>query len=321
MRVAAGIDRARYVVRDDRLDLGEPLELGGQRHDRLVGALARVRVGAVGTGCQHRELDPQRPLLAEAHAERTRRLAVQERVAVHLRVVLHQIAGAIGAERLLVRDRGQGQFAFQAVLDAAEVDVGEDRGRGAALHVGDATTIDPAVDQLTAPRVFGPAKAVVGDREHVDVAIEHEVAAGRAAVETGDDVGHFRVWRDDPASKAATLEIGGQEGRHGARIAWRVGALVAHELAQERDELIAVLLDPVEQLLAVLAHCWFSSCMPDARCRLVTARTAGSSPATVDRYCGAPNRPGRCRATCPRRRPAGCGRAHAVRNPESCARA
>ena len=72
-----------------------------------------MRVGPVGAPGPDRELEPEWPFLTEANGERTARLTVQQAVTVDLGVMLHQIAGAPRAERLLVRDRGERQPSFR----------------------------------------------------------------------------------------------------------------------------------------------------------------------------------------------------------------
>ena len=239
------------VVGEFGPDRRQLLEARGESHGDLGGACRRVRVGAVRAGRPHRELEPQRALLAEAHAERARRLAVEERVAVHLRVVLHEIAGAVGAERFLVGNGREGETPFEAVLDPRQIDVGPDRRRGAAFHVGGAAAVDFPIDELAAPGVLRPSEAVVGNGKHVDVAIEHKMLAGLAGREGRDDVRHLGVGRDDAIVESARSELAGDEVGCRARVARWVGAPAAHEGSQECDQRVAILVDPDLQLLAI----------------------------------------------------------------------
>src|SRR5262245_24171007 len=108
----------------------------------------------IGTVCPrraHADLQPERPLFAKADAEGARRLAIEERIAVHLRMVLHEVARTVGPEGFLVGDGGQRQLAAELLRETIEIDVSENRGGGAGLHVGDATAIDLAVHHLPAP--------------------------------------------------------------------------------------------------------------------------------------------------------------------------
>src|SRR5579871_694364 len=98
--------------------------------------------------------------------------------------MLGQVARAPRPEGLLVRHRRQRELAVELGLDLVEVEEGEDRRRGAALHVAGAAAVNLVVDQLAAPRITRPAGAVA-DREHVDMAIERQMASRLAGVERG----------------------------------------------------------------------------------------------------------------------------------------
>src|SRR5262249_38943325 len=103
---APGIDGTADVVRDLRLDGSQLLQLGGDGHGRLGGALAGVGVGAVRARRAHRDLQPQWPLLAQAHHKRARGLAVEERITVDFWMVLHEVARTVGPEGFLIRYGG-----------------------------------------------------------------------------------------------------------------------------------------------------------------------------------------------------------------------
>src|SRR5216117_147975 len=96
-----------------------------------------MRVRAVRALRPQRELEPERPFLAEPDGERAARLAVQAAVAVDLRMMLHQVPRAPRAEGLLVGDGGERELALEMLAHAMEIVVGEDRRRGPRLHVGD----------------------------------------------------------------------------------------------------------------------------------------------------------------------------------------
>ena len=74
------------------------------------------------------------------------------------------------------------------------------------------------------------------------------------AIEAADDVGHLRMRRDDAIRKIALRQEAGDELGGAARVAWRVRALVPHEFLQEAHEIVAVALDPVQQLLTSRIH-------------------------------------------------------------------
>src|SRR6516164_4838504 len=132
-------------------------------------------IGAVRASGAHREFEPQRPLLAKAQRPRTARLAIEAAMAKYLRVVFGEVAGSPGPKRLLVRHRRQCQPPMQFLAQLVEIEKGEDRGRGAAFHVAGAAPVDAAVNQRPAPGVLRPALAVA-NREHIDMAVEREVA-------------------------------------------------------------------------------------------------------------------------------------------------
>src|SRR5262245_49203632 len=149
-----------------------------------------MRVGPVGPPGPYRELEPEWPFLTEANGERTAWLAVQQAVAVDLGVMLHQIPGTPWAERLLVRDRGERQPSLQMVADTVQVIVSEDRGRCAGLHVRHPAAVDLAVCDCPAPRAVRPVLVLLVDREHVHVAVEHQMMPGRWPYEGAHDVRH-----------------------------------------------------------------------------------------------------------------------------------
>src|SRR5688572_9623397 len=196
-----------------------------------------MRIGAMRTRSIDRDLEPERTLLAEPDAEGTRWLAVEQCIAVHLRMMLHEVSRAIGSERLLVGDGSQCQLALEVLSEPMQIDIREDRSSGAGLHVGDAAPVDLAVGDLAAPRVLGPAGAVIGDRENINVSIEDEMPAFAGAIEAADDVGHLRMRRDDAIRKIALSQEAGDELGGAACITWWVRTLVAHEFLQKAYEI------------------------------------------------------------------------------------
>ena len=64
-----------------------------------------MRISAMGALGAHGEFEPQWAFFAEAQCPRAARLAAQAAVAEHFRVVLGQVAGSVGPERLFARHR------------------------------------------------------------------------------------------------------------------------------------------------------------------------------------------------------------------------
>ena len=174
--------------------------------------------------------------------------------AVNFRMVLHEIARTVGPKGLLIRDGGQRELAAELILETMEVGIRKDRRRRAGLHVGDAAAVDLAVDNLSAPRIARPPRAVVGHREDVDVTIEDEMAARMRAIEAADEVGHLGVGRDDAVGQSVQIQELLHEFGNLAGIPGGIGALVPHERLQEAHEVLAVAIDPVQDLLACRAH-------------------------------------------------------------------
>ena len=168
--------------------------------------------------------------------------------------MLHKVAGAIRSERLLVGDGRQRELAFELVLEAVQICIREDRCRRSGLHVGDAAAVHLAVDDLAAPRVFAPPGSVVGHWEHVDMAVEDEMAAGRRALEGADDVRHLVMRRDDAIGQPFLIQKVGNERSNLAGVAGRVRALVLNEGLQEAHKLLAIAFDPIQKLLTFRAQ-------------------------------------------------------------------
>jgi hypothetical protein len=143
---------------------------------------------------------------------------------------------------------------MQFLAQLVEIEKGEDRGRGAAFHIAGAAPVDAAVDQRPAPWVLRPAIAVA-DREHVDMAVEREVAARLPGRERRDDVRHRLLWRDHAILDATPVKQPADVSGRRPRIPRRVGARAADEPAQKIDQHVAVALDPLQQLSLATLHC------------------------------------------------------------------
>src|SRR4051794_11039738 len=90
-----------------------------------------------------------------------------------------------------------------------------------AFHVAGAATVDSAIDDLATPGV--PCPFVLRDRKYIDVSVQHEMAAGVATLESGDDVRHLRVGREDARFQPCIAERLLQERGGGTRVAGRIG--------------------------------------------------------------------------------------------------
>ena len=137
------------------------------RH-RLDGVDAEPRARSVGLFAVQRDLAPDRALVADADAVGAERLGDDQRVGDD-QALLDEPAHArvADADRLLV---GDGALDDPAGPARASQGLDGDHLRGqAALHVGGAAAVDPAVAQLPAEGVRGP---VVADRDDVVVAVE-----------------------------------------------------------------------------------------------------------------------------------------------------
>src|SRR5262245_56868622 len=86
------------------------------------------------------------------------------------------------------------------------------------------------------------------------MAIEDEMAAGVAAVEAADDIRHLGMGRDDAVGLGFLLQKTGDEAGGRARVAGGIGAAVLDESLQETHEIVAVAIDPIEQLLTPRVH-------------------------------------------------------------------
>ena len=146
--------RRRRRRRARRRELGQVLEVDDHPCRDLGGAGVRC-VYAPCAARSHGEPEPERPFLAEADRQRAARLAVQQAVAVDLRVMLDQVAGAPRPEGLVVGDGGEGQPPGQSIAEPVQIAIGEDRGRRPRLH-GHPPPVDPALCDRAAPRAMGP---------------------------------------------------------------------------------------------------------------------------------------------------------------------
>ncbi len=218
------------------------LQLGERGDDRRRGAVrvaALERHRAVGHAPEQVDAQPDRALgdVADLAAFR---LAADRAVDPLAAAAGHEVPGA-EHHPLLVDQRGDDDPARER--SGADDGVGgEQHRRNAGLHVGRAAAPDLAVAELGAERIDRPRRQVaLGD--HVGVALEHERAAGRVALDGGDHigpaVGDGVEARLPPERPHLGLDELGR--RRLAQAALRVEhARDAHELARELDERIGV---------------------------------------------------------------------------------
>src|SRR5207248_449520 len=150
---------------------------------------------------------------------------------------------------------------------------------GAAFHIAGAASVDAVADELAAPWVLRPAGAIA-DREHVDMAIEGEVASGLPRFERRDDVRHDLVRRDDAKFYAMPRQVLADVLRRFARVAGRVGAGAADKAAEEIEQHLSVALDALQQLRLAAFHLPSSGCAhassTRSRTQLSISWTSGS---------------------------------------------
>jgi hypothetical protein len=80
------------------------------------------------------------------------------------------------------------------------------------------------------------------------------MTARRAALERADDVRHRRLRRDDAKRELVGFEEAGDVLGGQRRVPRRVRALGPHEIAEEADDGLAVLVDPFRELTLEVVH-------------------------------------------------------------------
>src|SRR5262249_32648223 len=96
------------------------------------------------------------------------------------------------------------------------------------------------------------------DREHIEVAVERQMAPGATRLEARNDVGHRWLRCDEPVGKTVSVEKPADVSGGIARVARWVGAAAANEFLQELDQQVAVAVDAVEKLLLGGVHVGFN---------------------------------------------------------------
>jgi hypothetical protein len=77
---------------------------------------------------------------------------------------------------------------------------------------------------------------------------------GVGTVESANDVWHLGMRRNDTVGQPLLVENGGDEFGRAAGVAGWVGTSMPDEVLQEADKLIAVKLEPIQQLVASRTH-------------------------------------------------------------------
>ena len=93
------------------------------------------------------------------------------------------------------------QPSLQMVADTVQVIVSEDGGRRAGFHVSHPAAVDLAVRDRPAPWAVRPGIVLLVDREHVHVAVEHQMVTGSRPREGAHDVWHAGLGRDHAEGK------------------------------------------------------------------------------------------------------------------------
>ena len=154
------LEHGNEVVRSAHRHLRHLLERGDDGAGDLVGTPAGVRIGAMAAGSANGDGDPDRRLLAEADAQRARRLARQQAIAHHqVAAVLEHPARSPRPERLLVGDGGVGQPTLEPIAHGMQVQECERDAGEPAFHVAGSPPIDAAIDDLAAPGVLASIRA------------------------------------------------------------------------------------------------------------------------------------------------------------------
>jgi hypothetical protein len=86
------------------------------------------------------------------------------------------------------------------------------------------------------------------------MAVEDEMAPGLGAIVAANDIRHLGMGRDDAVGQASPFQELANEFGGVARVAGGIGTTVLDESLQEVHEIIAVAIDPFEQLSTPRVH-------------------------------------------------------------------
>ena len=216
---------------------------GAERVDeRVNGVPPEVHVRRVVRDSRRLELDPDVALLADANHARRAGVGVEHRVAHRLLDVGEQVLRAPPPAGLLVADEGEHQLAAPGIAELRQSDECEHQGGHPRLHVAGAAPVDAPILQIRPQRRVRPPG--LADWEGVEVAVEHEPAAGARTPGPRDEIDRRR-----PADHAAVLDArrGVEHGLdrfdNGGGIARRIRAVDPHQRPTQVDEFLDPRLD------------------------------------------------------------------------------
>ena len=209
---------------------------GPERVDERVNRVPpEVHVRRVVRDSRRLELDPDVALLADTNHARRAGVGVEHCVAHRLLDVREQVLRAPPPAGLLVADEGEHDLAVPGVAELRQGDQCEHQGGHARLHVAGAAPVDAPVLQIRPQRRVRPPGLT--DWEGVEVAVEHEPAAGARTPDPRDEIDRRR-----PADHAAMLdpvrgvEHGLDRFDNGGGIARRISAVDPHQRPAQLDE-------------------------------------------------------------------------------------
>ena len=197
-------------------------------------------MGAVVGDAPRAQLEPELPLLAEAHHPGRARVAAHHGVAGDLGHLRQKVPGAPDATRLLIAGECQDELARQVLALLGEQCCREHRRGEPGFHVGDAASVDFAVGNHTAQRLDAPARRIAHG-EGVEMAAEDEAPPRAREGKARHQIDDGRARRHAAQGDAGYgLQHLGDQLDDAARVAGRVLAAGAHECCAERDEALSL---------------------------------------------------------------------------------
>ena len=185
------------------------------------------------------------------------RLAVQHAVAHDfLRAVLDQPGGTPFAAGLFVRHHGERDPARQRGAQPVQVGEDEQQRRGAALHVDGAAAMQTAVGDVARPGIARPAAARSPTGRDVEMAVQHQMAAGSRAAS--------RSWRSGWGCRPAAPRCDGRCPRRSRKARNEVGGAAACRPADWQVSMRAEALQEVELACRAPSSSQCSSSLADA---------------------------------------------------------
>ena len=226
-----------------------PISLGCD----LGSAFAQVGVGPVGSRGADGEPQPQRAFSPKRMLKGLEGLGVETTIAMHLGVVLHQIARTPGTKCFLIANGGQGKLTLESRLHTMQIDERKNRASGATLHVGRPAAPDFSVCHRAAPGCVVPG-FVLTHRKNVDMTVQDQVLSRCRRLEARHDIRELGLWIDDSIVKWLRIQGGADMSHRLASVTRRVGALGLNEPRQKVDQQLSISRYPAKKLLLVLVH-------------------------------------------------------------------